>query len=335
MIKSFKLTLISLLIFLPISLLTLGFNGLYLILSLFLLEIFVSIDSAIINTKYLNKINKNYKEYMLSKRILIISILLRISLPLILILITTDINYLNFSDNTLKISEIYEMTISESIHIISAFAGSFLLMTFLDFLFKREREVEWIKIIENNKYIDTIKKINFIEIFIVSIIGLMIILITQDYKVIFAYMLGIILNLSLNYLDKILNINNNKKILIKNGMTGLIYFLILEYTLNLDNVFLSFAITNNILIIVIALILSVVFIRDFINYSIDRKILKKFVYLEHGVNYVIGVLSIIFIMKIFLFIPDYITSIISIFIILSSFYSSYYLNKKNINLLKQ
>lgn len=336
LLKSFKTTLISLIILLPISLYLTNINALYLIISLFLIEIFVSFDSSIINTKYLNKINKNYKEYMLSNKILLVSIFLRIMLPVLIIVFTLDVNYLSmFGNSELSNMEIYEMTISESIPIVSAFAGSFLLMTFLNFLFKREREIEWIKILENNKYIEKIKQINFIEIFILSLIGVFIVLVTQDYKVICAYMFGIIVNLSLTYLDNILNINKNKKILIKNGVVGLIYFLILEYSLNMDNILLSFAITNNILIIIIALTLSTIFMRDFINFTIDKKILKKFTYVEHGVNYVIGFLSLIFIVKIFIFVPDYITSFISVFIILRSFYSSYYLNKKNLILLKK
>lgn len=334
-IKYFKSTIILSLLIFPLSLYFGGLSSLYIVSTLLLLEIFVSIDTAIINAKYLTKINKGFKKYLLSNQTLIIMLSLRILIPIILILITTDLNLITMFNFSINDINSYEMTIRESMPIISAFGGSFLLMIFLDFFFKKEREIEWIKILENNKYINNIKEVNYIEIFIVIFIGLIITTITQDYKVIIAYMFGIMLNLSLNYLDKILNLNHNKKLLIKNGIIGLVYFTILERSLNFDNILMSFAITNNILIILTSLVLSVVFIRDFINFSINKKILKKFTYLEHGVNYVIGFLSIIFILKIFIFIPDLFIGVISLLLILSSIYSSYYFNKKNIELLKE
>lgn len=334
-IKYFKSTIILSLLFFPLSLYFGGLSSLYIVSTLLLLEIFVSIDTAIINAKYLTKINKGFKKYLLSNQTLIIMLSLRILIPIILILITTDLNLITMFNFSINDINSYEMTIRESMPIISAFGGSFLLMIFLDFFFKKEREIEWIKILENNKYINNIKEVNYIEIFIVIFIGLIITTITQDYKVIIAYMFGIMLNLSLNYLDKILNLNHNKKLLIKNGIIGLVYFTILERSLNFDNILMSFAITNNILIILTSLVLSVVFIRDFINFSINKKILKKFTYLERGVNYVIGFLSIIFILKIFIFIPDLFIGVISLLLILSSIYSSYYFNKKNIELLKE
>ena len=93
----------------------------------------------------------------------------------------------------------------------------------------------------------------------------------------------------------------------------------------------TFALSNDIFIIMIGLGIGAMFVRSLTLYLVDKGTLAEYRYLEHGANYAILVLSVIMLLKIHYHISDEITGTAGILLILTSFVHSYIENKKEKN----
>jgi len=106
------------------------------------------------------------------------------------------------------------------------------------------------------------------------------------------------------------------------------YLEFLDASFSLDGVIGAFAISSNLIIIMIGLGIGAMFIRSLTIYFVYHKTLSKYVYLEHGANYAIGFLAICMLAKIFFHIDETFVGSTGIIIILLSFIYSIKENKK-------
>jgi hypothetical protein len=101
-----------------------------------------------------------------------------------------------------------------------------------------------------------------------------------------------------------------------------IYLQILDASFSFDGVLGAFAITNNIVIIVLGLGVGAIWVRSLTVYMVRHGLLQEYRYLEHGAHYAILSLAIAFFVSIFVDVPDVITGLVGIGIIIASFLSS-------------
>jgi hypothetical protein len=89
-----------------------------------------------------------------------------------------------------------------------------------------------------------------------------------------------------------------------------------------DGVIGAFAITKDIVVIMIGLGIGAMFVRSMTIYLVEKETLSEYRYLEHGAHYAIGVLAIIMLLSLQFHIPEVITGFIGILLIGLSLWSS-------------
>ena len=335
MLKYFYGSFVVLVIGLLAGLLIGGWAAVYLVGILAILEISLSFDNAVVNAKVLEGMEPKWQKRFIIFGMPVAVFGMRLIFPIALVAMTTTMSFIDVSKIAVNNPEAYREALLHGFPMIAAFGGSFLLMVFMDFFFDNDREVRWIKVIENNKAVTTMSDINNIELVIASIIGVVLTYSTQSYQVAMAFSMGVILHSLLNIMDEFFSPDENGVSSISNvarsGIIGLIYLEVLDASFSFDGVIGSFAISMNIFIIMLGLGIGAMFVRSLTIYLVEKKTLKEFVYLEHGAHYAIGFLAFIMFFKIFIEIPEWITGTVGIVFIVAAFVHSYFFNKKNLS----
>jgi len=84
----------------------------------------------------------------------------------------------------------------------------------------------------------------------------------------------------------------------------------------------AFAITNDVVIIMLGLAIGAMFVRSITIYLVRQGTLDQYVYLEHGAHYAIGILALIMFISIKYHVPEIVTGLIGIAFIAASVWSS-------------
>jgi hypothetical protein len=207
---------------------------------------------------------------------------------------------------------------------ISAFGGMFLLLVFLSFLFDSDKEVHWFGAVE--KKISELGQIEAVS----TLVALYILVFVAGGKttILVAGIWGVMVYLSVHAIGAILgHINDDKAKVVstvsKGSIGGFIYIEMLDASFSFDGVIGSFAITNDIVVIMVGLGIGAMFVRSMTIYLVDKGTLDSYIFLEHGAHYAIGALALIMIISSTgRHIPEIITGLIGVSFIGASVYSS-------------
>ncbi len=102
----------------------------------------------------------------------------------------------------------------------------------------------------------------------------------------------------------------------------------LDASFSLDGVIGAFAITRDIVIIMLGLGIGAVFVRSLTIYLVEQGTLDEYIYLEHGAHWAIGVLAVIIFIEMRYHVPEPVTGFIGVVFIGLSLYSSIQHNKQ-------
>jgi hypothetical protein len=80
---------------------------------------------------------------------------------------------------------------------------------------------------------------------------------------------------------------------IKAGFGGFLYLEVLDASFSFDGVIGAFAITSDVVIIMLGLAIGAIFVRSMTVYLVEKGTLDAYIYLEHGAHYAIGALAFI------------------------------------------
>ena len=312
--KYFYLSFIVALFGLLLSFFIGGFSAVYITAILAILEVSLSFDNAVVNAKILKSMDKVWQRRFLTWGIVIAVFGMRFIFPILIVAIAANLGIVE----TIKIAlfepdEYYQILLTTE-KLIYAFGGAFLWMVFSDFLFE-EKEVRWIKPLE--KTAEKFGKVNNISLIIAMIIGIIIVYYVKDYKIAIAYFLGILSYSILNGINSALSSEG-----VKNGLMGLIYLEVLDASFSFDGVIGAFAITPNIILIMIGLGIGAMFVRSLTIWMVEKGVLDEYKYLEHGAHYAIGVLAIIMLLKIFVEISEVVTGTLGLLLLIAAFLHS-------------
>jgi hypothetical protein len=103
---------------------------------------------------------------------------------------------------------------------------------------------------------------------------------------------------------------------------GFIYLEVLDASFSFDGVIGSFAITNDVVIIMLGLAIGAMFVRSLTVFLVHKGTLDEFVFLEHGAHYAIGILAVIMFASVQYEIPEWFTGLSGVAFILVSLWSS-------------
>jgi hypothetical protein len=117
--------------------------------------------------------------------------------------------------------------------------------------------------------------------------------------------------------------------IIKGGIGGFLYLEVLDASFSFDGVIGAFAITSDVVIIMLGLAIGAIFVRSMTVYLVEKGTLDAYVYLEHGAHYAIGALAFIMLASgTGLHIPEVVTGLIGVAFIVWAVISSISYSKK-------
>ena len=289
-------------------------EAVYLTAILAVLEISLSFDNAVVNAKILKNMDKIWQKRFLTWGVIIAVFGMRLIFPVLIVSLAANIGFLETIKIALNNPHKYHEILASTEHMIYAFGGGFLWLVFSDFLFE-EKEVRWLKPVE--KTAERFGKVENISLIVATLLGIIIVYYVKDYKIAIAYFLGILSYSILKGVNEALSTEG-----IKNGLMGLIYLEVLDASFSFDGVIGAFAITGDILIIMLGLGIGAMFVRSLTVWMVEKGVLDEYKYLEHGAHYAIGILAAIMLLKIFTEIGEVITGTLGLLLLIIAFVHS-------------
>lgn len=311
--------IISLLAFIAVAYYS-GFNALLLVIILSILEVTLSFDNAVVNARVLERMDPVWQRRFLTWGIAVAVFGTRFVLPILIVSIALFmspwlVTTLAFTDPAAY------GTLLKSVHgSITAFGGVFLLMVSLKYFFNKAKEIHWIESVE--RHLVKWGRIEAIEI------GLALIILTalsslthyDQAEVLVAGIVGLILFVIMEGISGSLSIETDT--IAAGGLSLFIYLNILDSAFSLDGVIGAFALTTNLLIIVVGLGIGAYFVRALTLYFVEKKTLTALVYLEHGAHWAILGLALAMLTNLILHVPEVITGLIGLVFVALSYRSS-------------
>ncbi len=273
-----------------------GIMGIFIASILGVLEVSLSFDNAVVNASILKRMDERWQHYFLTWGILIAVFGMRLLFPIVIVSAATGIGFMGVTEMALNDTATYAKHLTESHVQIAAFGGMFLLMVFYSFIFDEERELHWLGWIERK--MGSFGKLEAIEI----IMALGPLLIIQNYlpqdirlDALVAGVTGVILYVVVDSMAALFENEEEGEevvaVLKKSGMMSFIYLEVLDASFSFDGVIGAFAITQDVVIIMLGLAIGAMFVRSLTVYLVRKGTLDEYVFLEHGAHYAIGVLA--------------------------------------------
>jgi hypothetical protein len=194
------------------------------------------------------------------------------------------------------------------------------MMVSLKYFFDKAKEKHWIRSIE--RHLVKWGRFEAIEIALALtfITTLSFFTSFDQAEVLVAGILGLVLFVVIEGLAGSLSIEAEG--VAKSGLALFMYLEVLDVAFSLDGVIGAFALTTNLLIIVVGLGIGAFFVRALTLYFVQQKTLTELVYLEHGAHWAILGLSIAMLTNLVVHVPEIITGLIGLCFVMFSYYSS-------------
>jgi hypothetical protein len=211
---------------------------------------------------------------------------------------------------------------------VAAFGGMFLLLVFLNFLLDDKKEMHWLGHFEEK--LGTLGKVSSISVMVaIGVLLGSLSLVTEAQKmiVLIAGLWGILVYVGVDAISQLLEKEeegggNVGEMVKKGGIGGFLYLEVLDASFSFDGVIGAFAITNDVVIIMLGLAIGAMFVRSMTVFLVKKGTLDQYVYLEHGAHYAIGILAVIMLASMKFHVPELITGLLGVAFIVASLWSS-------------
>jgi hypothetical protein len=313
------------------------FNALWICAVLGVLEVSLSFDNAVVNAAVLRHWNAYWRKLFLTVGILVAVFGMRLVFPLLIVSVATGMGMLDVWQLAIEHPDQYARHLTDKHAQVAAFGGAFLLLVFLNFLFE-EKEHYWLGWVEQ-------KVARFGSESLAVLIGLgaafaamAAVPAASQLAVLAAGVLGVAVYVGVSWLSGLLeNSDSNPlpagsgaavKAVSRGGIGGFLYLEVLDASFSFDGVIGAFAISSDVVIIMLGLAIGAMFVRSLTVFLVEKGTLDQFVYLEHGAHYAIGILAMIMFASVRYHIPEWFTGLSGVAFILASAWSSQRHTKK-------
>lgn len=310
-------------------------QGIFIVAVLALMEISLSFDNAVINASVLRGWDAVWKKIFLTIGMLIAVFGMRLVFPIVIVAFTAKLSLSEVIQMALNDPKAYSARLIAHHAEIATFGGVFLLMVFLNFFFDKNKEVDWLKPIE--KVFRKFSHVQGMSIFITLILLLtMVLCLAKEADksiIVMAGMWGMLIYLGVQVLSALIGGGDSHhggagEAIMKGGFAGFLYLEVLDASFSFDGVIGAFAITSDVIFIMLGLAIGAMFVRSLTIWLVDKGTLTTYRYLEHGAHYAIGALAIIMLLSIRYHIPEVVTGLIGFLFLLVSFLASVAYNRK-------
>lgn len=305
------------------------------------MEVSLSFDNAVVNASVLKHWNHFWRTLFLTVGILIAVFGMRLIFPLLIVGVTADMGMIEVAKLALNDPKTYSEKLMAHHAEIAAFGGMFLLLVFLNFLFDDEKDEHWFHWLENK--LADLGSIQAISVFI-SLCALLVManFVPESSRLVvtMAGIWGIVVYVGVQVIGHLLEggsgdeeeTSNGAPVtgtIVKGGIGGFLYLEVLDASFSFDGVIGAFAITSDVVIIMLGLAIGAIFVRSMTVYLVEKGTLDAYVFLEHGAHYAIGALAFIMLASgTGIHIPEVITGLIGVAFIVWAVISSISYSKK-------
>lgn len=318
----------------------------WLVSVLAVLEVSLSFDNAVVNASVLRTMSPFWQKMFLTVGILIAVFGMRLVFPIVIVAVITGLDSLAVIDLALNQPEEYGAVLTSAYPMIATFGGTFLLMVFLHFVIDEDRDVHWLGSLEER--LGALGRLDSVKAFIALCVVLGVTLSMKpdlQLPVMLSGVAGLLLFLGISMLDDLFQKGFENKLhnsefetntttrasltaaTGKAGFASFLYLEVLDASFSFDGVIGAFAISRDVVIIMLGLAIGAIFVRSMTIDLVKRGTLHKYVYLEHGAHYAIGVLALVMFVGTHVHVPEVFTGTIGLGFILASLYSSVRYNR--------
>ena len=298
-----------------------------------IMEISLSFDNAIVNASILKTWDQFWQGLFLTLGMVIAVFGMRLLFPLLIVAFAADIGLAEVWNMGLNDPDEYARHLTEHHAEVAAFGGMFLLLVFLNFLLDDKKELHWLGHIEEK--IASLGRVASIAVMLAIatlLASLTMVEESRQLAVLIAGLWGVLTYVGVDVVSSILEMEEDDPkvgdMIKRGGVGGFLYLEVLDASFSFDGVIGALAITKDIVIIMIGLAIGAMFVRSMTVYLVRQGTLDKFVFLEHGAHYAIGILAFIMLASMKFHIPEVFTGLIGVAFILAALWSSVIYKRK-------
>ncbi|GGY50742.1 DUF475 domain-containing protein [Pseudoduganella sp. SL102] len=292
------------------------------------MEVSLSFDNAVVNASVLKTWNDFWRKLFLGVGIIIAVFGMRLLFPLVIVAVAADIGLTDVWTLALNNPDEYSRHLTEHHAEVAAFGGIFLLMVFLNFILDPEKETHWLGNFEQK--LGSLGKVSSISIMVAlaTLLGCMTLVGEgQKLAVLLSGLWGLLIYVAVDALSNYLEAGEEGdsgvgEMVKRGGIGGFLYLEVLDASFSFDGVIGAFAITKDVVIIMVGLAIGAMFVRSMTVYLVEKGTLDAYVYLEHGAHYAIGILAAIMLASMKFHVPEIFTGLIGVAFIAASVWSS-------------
>lgn len=310
-----------------------GIGAAMLAMILGIMEVSLSFDNAVVNAGVLKDMDKKWQQIFLTVGILIAVFGMRLFFPILIVSTATGQGLGEVAIMALNTPEQYSQHLEASHVRISSFGGMFLLLVFLNFMIDESKDTHWIGDIEER--LIRLGKLDSVQ----AVIALLVLYSIYLYmplpdhnriSILAAGVAGIILYILVSSIDSLFESDEDGKSAVatakRAGVAGFIYLEVLDASFSFDGVIGAFAITRDVVVIMLGLAIGAMFVRSLTVFLVNKGTLDEYIYLEHGAHWAIGILAGIMLLSIRFHIPEVVTGLVGVAFIVVSLISSHRYN---------
>ncbi|MYM26192.1 DUF475 domain-containing protein [Duganella sp. FT135W] len=301
-----------------------------------IMEVSLSFDNAVVNASVLRHWNEFWRKLFLTVGIVVAVFGMRLVFPLLIVSLATGMGLLDVWHMATTTPEEYSRHLTGAHAQVAAFGGAFLLLVFLNFLFDDQKELHWLGWMEKKMGQHGTQSLSVLLALLavfgcVSLVGE-----DEQYQVLTAGVVGVIVYLAVGWISSLLEeeepddeddtteagVSPVVAAVARGSIGGFLYLEVLDASFSFDGVIGAFAITSDVVIIMLGLAIGAMFVRSLTVFLVHKGTLDEYVYLEHGAHYAIGILAVIMLANVKYHVPEWITGLSGVAFIAVSLWSS-------------
>jgi hypothetical protein len=290
------------------------------------LEVSLSFDNAVVNATVLRNWNPFWQKLFLTVGILVAVFGMRLLFPLVIVSVATGLGMVDVWNMAINTPVEYSRNLTAHHAEVSAFGGAFLLLVFLNFLFNDEKELHWLGWIEQKVGQYGTEGLAVLLTLCAVFTCMTLMPKERQLPVLISGMVGVLIYIGVDWISGLLEEEEGDaglgKLVSQGSIGGFLYLEVLDASFSFDGVIGAFAITNDVVIIMLGLAIGAMFVRSMTVFLVHRGTLDEFVFLEHGAHYAIGILALIMFASVEYDIPEWFTGLSGVAFIVVSLWSS-------------
>src|SRR5471030_2141791 len=292
------------------------------------MEVSLSFDNAVVNASVLRHWDAFWQKLFLTVGIVVAVFGMRLLFPLLIVSFATGLGLVDVWNMALNTPDVYSAHLSGAHAQVASFGGAFLLLVFFSFLFDRHKKLHWLgrgeKLLARYGSVGLGVMLTLIAVFVcVSLITA-----AERYSVLVAGVVGVTIYVGVSWLSGLMEEDGDDGdagmglTVMRGSIAGFLYLEVLDASFSFDGVIGAFAISSDVVLIMLGLAIGAMFVRSLTVYLVNKGTLDEFVFLEHGAHYAIGLLALIMFSSVHFHVPEWFTGLSGVVLIGLSLWSS-------------